>query len=481
MTYDKSSQNVQTAPLSIARKSRSGYGLLGAALILLGYILLRNMALLHDDHVDRVERLERQLLSELYGGQVGLEVSSEWVIFPMEVGSACDGFGDCAITSNVEFKAHYLYSHLPIPNQASDQVTEDVNSNNEVVVEQKKPQLMLLHGYGTTSSLCWRNVLARLSQKYDVWALDVPGFGRSSGGTGLLGDMTSGETLSMYCNFFKEFQERVGLASPYVVAHSFGGFLFTHCASRYPSLSSNTLLADVPGFFPNNGGLDYVFSFYFSFGLPQSILRKFFWGEFGEQFLHSVAKVVDLKWSKTQLSYWHELHMSKLLQSGQVVSKFVVFKYLFSNAVDVALVPLMNFTTPVHLLYGENDPISPVHQGHFVSNLADGLHVSNLFVLPGTGHMPFLAKTRDLFVDMVLEADESRYYGKAAPLALNVEPAAGKIIHPSVVASCLHDRAMEWATYSCLPFTFLSNLNRENMYKAVRNIKDACLERSGEN
>lgn len=290
-----------------------------------------------------------------------------------------------------------------------------------------------------------------------------------------IGSMTSGETLDVYCSFFREFEERVGLSSPYVVAHSFGGFLFTHCASKYPYLASNILLANVPGFFPNNGGLDYSFAFYFSFGLPQSFLKLLMWGSFGETALIRIADKVGLQWTRSMLSYWHEFHMSPHLQSGGIVSKFVKFKYFNAGAENVALVPLLNMTTPVSLLYGENDPISPSHQGIFISSLAEGTHISNLYIIPDIGHMPFLAKAKSKFIDMVIDADRSRQSSKFSMLTTKIEvERKASSISAEKVAACLQRKSLEWATYSCLPIAYFSEINRKNMYKTIKKIEESC-------
>ena len=84
------------------------------------------------------------------------------------------------------------------------------------------------------------------------------------------------------------------------------------------------------GFSPT-GGLDYTFAFYFSFGLPQSFIKLFMWGSFGEMVLFKIARMAGLKWSDSMISYWHQFHMSPTLQSGAVVSKFVQFKYLYAG------------------------------------------------------------------------------------------------------------------------------------------------------
>lgn len=422
-------------------------------------LCLRNVALDKKRHDERIEILENNLLEEFYLVKPGLTVTSEWLAFELNVTAS-----DESSVNTIRFNSHYLSAKS--------------TSGSVYYSLFEKPSLLLLHGYGTTSALSWRNVLPSLAEHYNIVALDTPGFGRSSIDSDI-SRMSSGETLDMYCNYLSKFQEEVGLSSPYVVAHSFGGFLFTHCASRYPHLASSLLLADVPGFFPNNGGLDYTFAFYFSFGLPQSFIKLFMWGTFGEMALFKIARMAGLKWSNSMISYWHQFHMSPTLQSGTIVSKFVQFKYLYAGAEDVALVPLMNMTTSMSLLYGENDPIAPIHQGHFVSSLAKGIHVSNLYIIPDIGHVPFLAKTKSKFIEMILDADVSHRTGRASLLATEVEitarnGAANGPRHANEVAACLRERSVEWATYSCLPIAYFSELNRKSMYSVIQEIQESC-------
>ena len=49
----------------------------------------------------------------------------------------------------------------------------------------------------------------------------------------------------LYCQAYKEFFLRLSVFDPYVVAHSFGGFVFTQCASRDSTLAARLLLATV--------------------------------------------------------------------------------------------------------------------------------------------------------------------------------------------------------------------------------------------
>ena len=66
------------------------------------------------------------------------------------------------------------------------------------------------------------------------------------------------DTHDAYCQFYHSSIEQIGMRKPYVIAHSFGGFVFTQCAAQNPKLISKLVLVSVPGIFPSNGGLDFL-------------------------------------------------------------------------------------------------------------------------------------------------------------------------------------------------------------------------------
>ena len=438
--------------------------LVGCGLICFGiFMFFRSVALDEHNHTVRLQVLEDRMLVDMFAlgkGSHGktVEVTSMTETFMMNVAHH-ESWSGVAIETEVQFHSHYLRAI-------------GLDRHNE---EDEKPQLLLLHGYGTSSALCWRNVMEGLSKKFDIIALDTPGFGRSNTAE-FLESMSSQEVVTMYCNYFDTFQNAVGLKSPYVVAHSFGGFLFTHCASMYSHLASNVMLVDVPGFFPSNGGLDYSFAFWFSMGLPQTFLRTALWGGYGEWTLKRLARYVNLNWSPCMVSYWHELHMGADLVSGPVVATFVRFNVLYAIGENVALVPFMNLTMPVQLLYGEDDPIAPVHQGHFLSTLAQ--QVTNLFVVPGTGHVPFFANTRETFIEMVVDAYESTTRGVRSNLAVDLPPGdsldVGGSSSGADMAWCLAEKSLDWAMHKCLPISFLSERNQRSMYQSIMRIREQC-------
>jgi pimeloyl-ACP methyl ester carboxylesterase len=66
------------------------------------------------------------------------------------------------------------------------------------------------------------------------------------------------DTHDAYCQFYMSTMAELGIRKPFVIAHSFGGFVFTQCAAQHPDILSKLVLVSVPGIFPSNGGLDFL-------------------------------------------------------------------------------------------------------------------------------------------------------------------------------------------------------------------------------
>lgn len=87
--------------------------------------------------------------------------------------------------------------------------------NYEVVGEQNKKDLLILHGWGGSLQE-WQGIAENLSQKYRVWSLDFPGFGGSPKPANDWG-------IYEYANFVKDFIQEFKIKDPMVMGHSFGG------------------------------------------------------------------------------------------------------------------------------------------------------------------------------------------------------------------------------------------------------------------
>jgi 2-hydroxy-6-oxonona-2,4-dienedioate hydrolase len=103
-----------------------------------------------------------------------------------------------------------------------------------------KPRLLLLHG-GSGSWTHWvRNVL-HLSQRHEVWALDIPGFGDSA----LPPHCKDADDLVPYVA--EILQTRFGDEPLVVMGFSFGGMLAGLLAAEQPRRFSTLILVGVPG------------------------------------------------------------------------------------------------------------------------------------------------------------------------------------------------------------------------------------------
>jgi pimeloyl-ACP methyl ester carboxylesterase len=172
-------------------------------------------------------------------------------------------------------------------------------------IMENKTTILLLHGYGATSTLAWRGVIPNLLGNYNMIAVDLPGYGRSKPSKKLLNAADVNVLLNLYCEFYYNFFHTYNLQNIYVVAHSFGGFIFTHCASRWPHLVSRLLLADVPGFFSINGGWDYAWASFFILGFPHTGLKLL--GNVGLIMSKFIVNIFDFDPAYTK--YWYHVRI----------------------------------------------------------------------------------------------------------------------------------------------------------------------------
>lgn len=242
-----------------------------------------------------------------------------------------------------------------------------------------KPTVVLLHGYGATSILTWKYIIPQLHKDYNIVAIDMPGFGRSPAPTSLLVASTP-DAHHLYCSFYESIFTILHLKSPFVVAHSFGGFVFVNCAARNSSLASGLLLATVPGFFPSNGGWDFAWSSYFHMGLPHHPLRWL--RSYAFSIYDTILGFLRISVPQDIIRYWHLSQVNPDTKSELIMQKFIHHTGIYSIGRGLALVPFLNLTIPVTIAYGSEDFIVPAHQGELLSTMTG----VRSHVVHGAGH-----------------------------------------------------------------------------------------------
>lgn len=101
------------------------------------------------------------------------------------------------------------------------------------------PTLILVHGFAS-SMYSWSDVIGPLSARFDVVALDLPGFGASSQPADLSFDDQPRAVLGL--------MDALGIGKAHFGGSSMGGALSLILAARHPERVDRVVILDAPGF-----------------------------------------------------------------------------------------------------------------------------------------------------------------------------------------------------------------------------------------
>src|SRR3989338_4825349 len=102
------------------------------------------------------------------------------------------------------------------------------------------PAVVFLHGWQASSDT-WRPIIYRLKEHYNLYALDLPGFGKS--------EMPKlPMTVADYAQIVKDFTTKLELKNVTLVGHSFGGRIAQKCSAEHFLTISRLVLVDSSGF-----------------------------------------------------------------------------------------------------------------------------------------------------------------------------------------------------------------------------------------
>jgi pimeloyl-ACP methyl ester carboxylesterase len=104
--------------------------------------------------------------------------------------------------------------------------------------------LVMIHGFAAGIAF-WVLNLDDAAANRPVYAFDLPGFARSSR-PNFSSDAL--EIESQFVDYIEEWRQAVGLEKMILLGHSFGGFLSSSYALKYPERVEHLILADPWGF-----------------------------------------------------------------------------------------------------------------------------------------------------------------------------------------------------------------------------------------
>jgi pimeloyl-ACP methyl ester carboxylesterase len=232
------------------------------------------------------------------------------------------------------------------------------------------PALLLLHG-SNSSFLTWEPWSKRLSDKFHVIAVDLPGHG-------LTGAVPNGDYSDAgMAKFVGEFADRMKLKTFALAGNSMGGGVAARFAEEHPDRVSKLILVDAGGLpFKMGEGEPLAFRLaripvlnllllhvtpraIVTEGLNKAIVRK------------AVITDAMIDW------YWDFARME-----GTRQATMTRFQLPFDTAVADHTAAL---TMPTLILWGEQDRLIPVSTARDWHKAVTG---STLIVYPATGHIP---------------------------------------------------------------------------------------------
>lgn len=105
--------------------------------------------------------------------------------------------------------------------------------------QEEKPPILLVHGFGASTDH-WRKNIAHLQQNFEVWAIDLLGFGRSA-------KANIEYSADLWRDQLYDFITKV-IRKPVVLAgNSLGGYVSLSVAAQYPSSVAGLILLNSAG------------------------------------------------------------------------------------------------------------------------------------------------------------------------------------------------------------------------------------------
>lgn len=245
--------------------------------------------------------------------------------------------------------------------------------------------VILIHGFGG-ATIHWRNVMPALQAAgYDVYALDLPGFGLSEKGLAI--DMSHPAQAEMIAAFM----EAQGIASAHLVGHSMGANIILHLAQRYPAKVKSLTLTDA--------------------AIETATTAQLPAGLFENRFVKRWTQVL-LRW---MIPDTIEIQLKSAVENDGVVTPEMVEDHLrtlktqdwelswlalardsYLNALPE---PLNTLEMPILILWGAEDSWIAPENGQWLHADLPG---SILITFPGVGHLP-MYEDPDTFNYMLID------------------------------------------------------------------------------
>jgi pimeloyl-ACP methyl ester carboxylesterase len=215
------------------------------------------------------------------------------------------------------------------------------------------PALLLIHGFGASTDH-WRKNIAALSQKYEVWAIDLLGFGRSAKPSLNYGVDLWREQLHDFIT------QQIG--RPTVLAgNSLGGYSAMTVAAAYPADCAGLILLNSAGAFTDTSplGLTKLNPIQKGFQkLVQSIFKQSWGSRLIFEFVRQKRQIrKTLRRVYVNQSEVSDRLVEEIYRPSKDVGAAAVFASVFANQQGKKVDQLLTeISCPLLCIWGEHDP-----------------------------------------------------------------------------------------------------------------------------
>lgn len=238
----------------------------------------------------------------------------------------------------------------------SERLIINENEINFIHQGQGSP-FLILHGWGG-SSLSWERVISILKEKFSVFCLDFPGFGKSPPPNKVL-------SLEDFAFLVNNFVEKVGIDNFYLLGHSFGGRVAIKYTILFPQKIKSLILVSPAGLFYKKS------PFKRSVVFCSKIGKRLF----SRGFLRNLREKLE--------NYFYFFFASKDYFKAKGIMREIMKKVIEEDLSSY----LPRIKTKTLILWGKEDKILPVS---LAKEFNSKIQNSKLLILEKVGHSPHL-------------------------------------------------------------------------------------------
>lgn len=225
--------------------------------------------------------------------------------------------------------------------------------------------LLFIHGWCIDGTY-WKNQLEYFSKKYNVYAIDLPGFGKSKA-------VRTNWTIEEYANDVTAFIDKLNLRNVVIIGHSMAGDIMLHAA-----LTNNPKISGIVGV-DNFKSIDVVLT-------PEQMKQMTdFLPLLEKDFKNSAPVYADMMLFHTTTSKdVKDRVKSDFANSNPVIGYETIMTLMQYAYADAQRLEQLNYK-----LYLVNSDGSPTNEAGLKNHCKNSFHVEPV---PATGHYPMIEK-----------------------------------------------------------------------------------------